>query len=170
MRDPAVTPDLSADAQAKLDLITPRIASLVVQVSGPTENVSVSIDGNALPEAAWGAGSPTDPGPHTVTLIRSDEVLHSDAIVLADGERRELQLSVPEPAIVPEPEPVIPAPAVAREDKRDRPLYKSWVLWTSVGAVVVAGAVTTALLLMANDDPSAPAPVKGDTDPPVIRW
>ncbi len=171
LRDPAVTPEVAAEAQGKLDLITPRIASLVVHVQGPKENVSVAVDGNALPEVAWGAGSPTDPGSHTITLARGTETLNTEAIVLADGERRELELTVPELAPVLVETPVVPPPPPPpqREEPERRPLYKNWMVWTAVGVVVAAGAVTTALLL-SKDDPSAPAPIKGDTDPAVIRW
>ncbi len=173
LRDPTAPPELANEAQSKLDLIAPRIASLVVHVRGPTENVSVAVDGDALPEAAWGAGSPTDPGPHTVTLERNAEILASEAIVLADAERRELELTVPAkvaaalPTVAP-PLALSTSPAES-ESKAERPLYKSWVLWTAVGVVVAAGAVTT-VLLTSKDEASAPPPVLGDTDPPVIRW
>lgn len=173
LRDPTATPDLTAEAQAKLDQITPRIASLVVNVVGPTENVSVSIDEQPLPQAAWGAGAPTDPGSHTLVLLRGEETLSSEAIVLADGEQRQIELRVPEPMVVPGP--VLPPPVqeepAPRADRVDKPLYKSWMLWTAVGVVVAASAVTTVLLLSKDEDPGAPpAPIEGDTEPAVIRW
>jgi hypothetical protein len=35
----------------------------------------------------------------------------------------------------------------------DTPVYKTWWLWTIVGAVVVGGAVTAGVLLAPGDDP-----------------
>jgi len=169
--DLAAPPILREESELKLSTIAPRIASLVIHVEARSEGVALLIDGQALPKAAWGAGSPTDPGSHTLSLVRGDEVLASSTVELMDGEQREVELREPAPApviaVVPKP-PLVVMSEPARDDSR--PWFrKPWLLWTAAGVAVVAGGVTTALLLT-REDPKAPAPVKGDTDPAVIRW
>lgn len=169
--DPNASEQLRLQSQEKLAQITPRVASLTVQVEEPNQGMSVTIDDHPLPRVAWGASAPVDPGEHRVTLLRGDETLSSEALTLAEGERRELLLVVPEG---PKPAPVVAiggnsgSQAPAEPPSDGKPLYKNWMLWTAVGVVVVGGVVTG--LLLAKDDPNEPAPVSGDTDPAVIRW
>ena len=169
-RDPAADAGLRSYSEAKLADITPRIASLVVKVEGQSDDLAVTVDGAPMLRAAWGAAAPTDPGTHTVALVRDSEVLSSEQVILVDGERRELTLVAPVVAapVLPPPAVVGPAPAAKRDEAR-KPPRKSWLLWTATGAAVVAGAVVTAILL-SKDDPKAPAPVEGTADPAVIRW
>ncbi len=174
VRDAAADPVLRADSEAKLAAVAPRIAALVIHVQGASDDVEVRVDGSPLLRAAWGVGSPTDPGAHTVSLLRGDAVLASEQVELADAERRELVLVAPDPP----PPPVHVAGSttarVAEAEKKSptdagKPLYKSWVLWTAVGAALVAGAVTTGLLVSRGDDGAA-RPVTGNVEPGVIHW
>jgi hypothetical protein len=170
LRDPEAPEDMRSEAQAKLDQASARTAYLTVRVEGDPRGVNALVDDKPLQEAAWGAPAPIDPGEHVVRLLRGERELVSELAMLGDGERRELTLVAPELVLepTPEPEPVaLPPPPV--EDRESRPVYKSWVLWTAVGAVVVAGAVTSVLLL-GGKDKAPEEPVLGNTEPGVIRW
>jgi len=169
--DPAAGDELRAQSQEKLAAIAPRVALLTLRVGEPNAGLSVTIDEHVLPRVAWGSVAPVDPGVHSVSLLRGDETLSSESITLSDGERRELSLLVPdapESGSAPVAAAIDPA---AREEPRPserKPLYKNWMMWTAVGVVAIGGVVTG--MLLAQNDPKEPAPVRGDTDPAVIRW
>ncbi len=170
LRDPEAPEDMRSEAQTKLDQASARMAYLTLRVEGDRRGVQALVDDKPLQEAAWGAPAPIDPGEHVVRLVRGEQELANELAMLGDGERRELTLVASELVLepTPEPEPVaLPPPHV--EDRESRPVYKSWVLWTAVGAVVVAGAVTSVLLL-GGKDKTPEEPVLGNTEPGVIRW
>ncbi len=171
--DPATPPELRGESELKLKSIVPRIAAVVAHVEARSNDLVVLLDGRALSRAAWGSGSPSDPGPHTLSLMRGDQALATETFELTEGERREVtlyELTGPAPGAATFA-PTGPDGRPARDEPADsKPWFKRrWVLWTALGTVVVASAVTTTLLLT-RDDPKAPAPVKGDTTPAVIRW
>lgn len=166
--DPATPEELRSESELKLATVAPRIAAVVVHVDARSEDVTVLLDGHALPRAAWGAGSPSDPGSHTLSLMRGEQALSSETFELSEGERHEVTLVEPAAAL-PEPAPVKVAAAAPAHDDRQPWFKKRWVWWTAAGVVVIAGAVTTTWLLT-RDDPKEPAPVEGDTTPAVIRW
>jgi len=166
--DPATPEALRAESELKLSSVAPRIAAVVVHVDARSEDVTVLLDGQALPRAAWGAGSPSDPGSHTLSLMRGEQALISQTLALSEGERREVTLVEPAMGAPASSALKLATPEPAHDDRQ--PWFKKrWVWWTAAGAAVIAGAVTTTLLLT-RDDPKEPAPVEGDTMPAVIRW
>jgi hypothetical protein len=111
--------------------LSPRIATLVVS---STREVEVEIDDRSVGRASRGAPleRPMDPGPHVVRGIHTDGTSVERSISLAEGERASLVLPV---RIEEGPAPV---PVTAPSSTVDAGLV---VLLTSIGALVVAGAV-----------------------------
>jgi hypothetical protein len=172
-RDPAASASLKQESQTMLGALKPRLARLKVRVvsraGAPVEPaISVEVDGQDWPRAAWDISSPIDPGAHTVRLVRGQSELARVEPQLAEGAAREVLLEVPTDSATPSD--------VATETTRNvdppserKPLYKSWVVWTAVGAVVVAG-VVTGVVLATRKEPKDEAPIGGNTMPGVLRW
>lgn len=171
-RDPAASASLKAESETMLAALKPRIAHLKVRVISPAGTavdsaISVEVDGQDWPRAAWDISSPIDPGAHTVRLLRGPSELARDEPQLAEGAVREVSLEVPVAG-------AISVSGTIPDAKRDlpserKPLYKSWVVWTAVGVVVVAG-VVTGVVLATKKDPKDEAPIGGNTMPGVLRW
>lgn len=167
-RDPKATPELRSDSELKLAQIGPRRARLTLHVDASIDAESqVSVDGKAWPHAVWDVAIPVDPGVHVATASDGERQLARAQISLAEGESGELGLGTRAPSA---------ASAQTRADDRHEqaaagqrpPLYKSWILWTCVGAVVVGGVALTAVL--ATRDGGSEAPVAGNAGAGVIRW
>lgn len=166
-RDPSADVQLRHESESALAALEPRIARLRVQLQGePSDDTVVLVDDRPWPRAAWGIASPLDPGAHTVVLRQADRDLAREHLTLRDGERRDLTLSL---ELAPEPSLDATASPSDVTSTRRRPLYKSWVFWTAVGAVA-AGGVVTAVVLANRAGERAPSPVMGNATPGILRW
>lgn len=164
-RDASADPQLRKEASAMLVTLEPRIARLRIVATGEPEGpVTVMVDGEDWPRAAWGIASPIDPGAHTIVSTEGGEERTRTAIDLREGERRDLPLRFGEE----EPASAADDPSNERDAART-PLYKNWILWSAVGAVVVAGVVTGIVVKSAGGE-NDPRPITGNTDPGVLRW
>jgi hypothetical protein len=169
--DPTTPPALKLECEAKLAEVSARRAFIVVQVEHAPGDATVEVDGHMWPRAAWGVASPVDPGNHLV-IGRTGTVEATRAeLTLAAGERRNLALSWPQPEAKgptreAEDQPMQKAPAEHPRDDTRRPLYKNWVLWTCVGAVVAGGVV--AGVLLADKEDKTEAPIPGNAG--VVIW
>lgn len=95
--DKAVQEQAKLDAQAESEQLLPRIPSLLVSVAGGTsERLSVTVDGKELPELLLGEARPTNPGQHHVIAKRGAEEA-TEAVTLAEGEHRRLELKLAVP-------------------------------------------------------------------------
>jgi len=170
-RDPATSPELKRECEEKLAQISARRAFLTLQVEQAPEDATIEVDGHDWPRAAWGVASPVDPGDHLVIGRSGTRETSRTTIQLAEGERQELPVAWPlEQAVGPtqqaaEEEPAPKAPLEPTE-KNPRPLYKNWLLWAGVGAVVIGGVL--AGVLVASKDDTTEAPIPGNAG--VIRW
>lgn len=172
-RDPAASASLKEESETMLSALKPRIAHLKVRVvagaGASTEpGISVEVDGHDWPRAAWDISSPIDPGAHSVRLLRGQSELAREEPQLAEGAAREVVLQVPTSGASTSVVSTTTPPA-RDEPSEKKPLYKSWVVWTAVGAVVVAG-VVTGVVLATKKDPKDEDPVGGNTMPGVLRW
>ncbi len=166
-RDPAASPELQRACQDKLAEISARRAFLTLQVEHAPADAAIEVDGHDWPQAAWGVASPVDPGAHLVIGRSGTREALRATVELTEGERRELPLAWPlEQAAGPADAPVREAPVAPTEESR-RPLYKNWMLWAGVGAVV-AGGVLASVLLASKDETTTEAPIAGNAG--VIRW
>jgi hypothetical protein len=171
VRDPATTPELLAEAQAKLEQLGPRRGALTLHVEEPPgEQAQVEIDGKLWPRAAWSVAMPIDPGDHVVTGTVGTAEVAREPLQIAEGEQRTFTLRLVGPA-APEPVEAEPpaGPVEPKEPEHARkkpPLTKNWMLWTGVGAAVVAGALTAVLLSTGKTEQEKP--ITGNTG--VLTW
>lgn len=174
-RDPAASDALRAESEQKLASIQSRIAYLTVHVTGDYgPKARVSLDEHDLPKVAWGVASPIDPGSHSVRLLVGDTELDRKELTLAEAERSEVTLSghmptshetsAPSVALVP-----VPNANHSEHNEARRPLHKNWMLWTGVG-LVVAGGVVAAVLLTRDGGTETEPPIRGNANPPVVKW
>jgi hypothetical protein len=174
--DPNASEELRRQGEAKLALIQPRIAYLTVEVENDPGTGKVELGDTEWPRAALGVASPVDPGTYKVRCVVNGVEQASQEFTIAAGERRSLTLalSAPQPA---KPQGISPDVLGAKgaNSHRDetpegrRPLYKSWMLWAGVGAVVVGG-VVTAVLLGGKRSTEKEDPVVGNTGTGVLTW
>ncbi len=105
------------DAAKLAETLEPRIPSLVVRVDGVSEGVAltVTIDGQAMPDASIGMVRKVNPGRHEVRAAASGYLEAKEHLSLTEGESRELALTlrpVPPGAARP-PEAIPPAGSTA---------------------------------------------------------
>jgi hypothetical protein len=174
--DPNASEELRRQGEAKLQQIQPRIAYLTVELENDPGTGRVELGNSEWPRAALGVASPVDPGTYTVRCVVGGVEQASQEFTIAEGERRALTLSLSAPQ---PPKPQVTSQVVldpnADLSHRDetpegrRPLYKNWMLWAGVGAVV-AGGVVAAVLLSGRSKTTQEEPVMGNTGPGVLRW
>jgi len=100
-----------AEAAELADQLQPRIATLVVTVTGSPndDGVRVSVDDVTTPLVAHVSVRRTNPGPHTVVVGAGDRA-RKEVITVAEGETKNVTLAVP-----PAPEPAAAPPPARRE-------------------------------------------------------
>ena len=178
-RDPEVFRAAQADAKQAFDALAGRISQLSVELVGATAHeVSLAIDGKAVPSALSGYALPVNPGTRKLEGRRGQEAV-SQLVTLREGEKRTVTLTFVAQPAAPSVAASAPTPkqvaaqqntstdgddaaltaAEAGEDgaRPGKPLTKQWWFWTSIGGVVVGGtAVALALALGGGDGGTAP--------------
>ncbi|WP_437683298.1 hypothetical protein [Sorangium sp. So ce131] len=94
------------EAREELTAVEPRIASLRIVLEGAAgRTISVKLDGQPVADALVGVHRPIDPGNHVITATPPGLGPIEQAVTVADGERKELKIPIPEgPAVVPPPD------------------------------------------------------------------
>lgn len=169
VRDPSADAGLKQESERKLAAIAPRMARLKLHVHESFADSSIMVDGKAWPKPVWDVAIPVDPGAHVATGSQGDRELARVDFEVVEGELREIELSRPVPGGVGVPAAPVPVP-LERSERPARPIYKSWVLWTAVGAVVVGGALTAVILSTKGGETRMEPPTMGNTGPGVLRW
>jgi hypothetical protein len=173
VRDPVAAPELKLDAERKLAELSPRVARLRLSVDPSLSGAGiVSVDDKEWPSAVWDVASPVDPGRHVASCRNGDGELARAEIILREGEQRDLLLTAGAVAHeTPASAQDTGAARAGRDHAPDRPrrLYKSWILWTAVGAAVVGGTIAIAVTSKKSDEAGEPT-VRGNTGNGVIRW
>lgn len=121
-------------AKACTDLLRelePRIPSIVPVVrderGDDVVDGALTLDGEAVPLAAWGRAREVDPGAHELTLERGGQVISRRSVVVSEGEKnRRIELKV--------------AAAEAADSPVDPLRVAGWI-GVGLGAAAVAGAV-----------------------------
>jgi hypothetical protein len=165
-RDEGADAQLRRESSALLKELEPRVARVRITTDRkPSETLTITLDDQNWPRAAWGIASPIDPGSHTAVCKEAGEERARETFTLGEGEQRDVVLRLRGAG------DAAPSGALEQSEREGahRPLYKSWLLWSAVGVVVVGGAVTGVLLATKGDSESA-QPVVGNATPGVIRW
>jgi hypothetical protein len=90
--DTQVQQQAKADADKELEQLRPRIPNLVVAIEGAGENdVTVTLDGKAMPSSLLGEEQPANPGLHRLLGKRGNEEQTTE-VTLAEGERKQVVL------------------------------------------------------------------------------
>lgn len=95
----------------RLELDAPSVVPLLDDAGGsPLIDATLTMDGALLATRLDGRAIAVDPGVHVFVFERGGEVISTQTLVIAQGQRnRELRASVPKPAPEPPPEPEIAA-------------------------------------------------------------
>jgi hypothetical protein len=164
------------DAEKELAELTPRIPSVVVVIEGAKlSEVTVSLDGKAVPRALLDEDRPLNPGQHELVGQRGEE-RPRQVITVAEGEKKRvvLQFASPNPPPVaatgnlqPPASAAVASPAANVEPAANSAptgsvtaehaggsAQKSWAIATLVGGGVglVVGGVTGLLALSKRSD------------------
>lgn len=169
VRDPGAAVELKRDSERMLRELSPRIARLRLSVDRELSAAGiVTVDGKEWPTAVWDVSSPIDPGPHVVSCRNGRGELARVEVDLSEGEQKDVLLSA-HPLSRTADGLAHEAPGDGRTDGQPRRLYKSWILWTAVGAAVIGGAIAVAVA-SANGEPRDAPVTQGNTGAGVIRW
>jgi len=151
-------------AQAALEAAKSKIASMTITVRGPSENVTVTVDGQPVPALLLDRDRPTDPGEHVIEASAPGYFKATRHVSLSAGEKQEVALKLrvdpqsaatttPAPSASKPGDPNVPAPMPktqsstnvmtelnpAKESAPDR--TASIILWVTGGAVATTGGV-----------------------------
>ncbi|WP_437932252.1 hypothetical protein WMF37_24370 [Sorangium sp. So ce291] len=92
------------DAREELAAVEPRIATLRIALEGAAgRKIGVKLDGQPVADALLGVHRPVDPGSHVVVVSPPGLAPIEQGITLADGERKELKIPIPESPPAPPP-------------------------------------------------------------------
>ena len=131
-------------ALARLERVVP---TLVLEIAGAPDGVTVTLDGAALPRTAWGEPVPVNPGAHTLSIERPGQPPEKRDMTLKEGETRHLQIRW---------ESAGAAPVVSAHEQPPEASRRSWLLpgasFGVGGAGLVVGAIAGGLVLSRMDD------------------
>lgn len=101
---PRVFVEAQERARRVLEASLPKIAQLTVAVEPSNAEASVTVDGTPLPSVLLGASRPTDPGQHEVQASAPGYLPATQTVVLTEGARERITLSLqPDPNAAPKP-------------------------------------------------------------------
>lgn len=161
------------DSTGESEQLRQRVPHLSVQVrqGGKTpNNVSVTIDGKALPAVLLDVDFPTDPGDHSIVVRAPKHDAVTRRVHLAEKERVVLEITLDDAAETT-PAPVVPseAPPIERAASSMRPILG----WSALGGgavALLASAITGKVALDRKSHldsvchPGCPADSAGDID------
>jgi hypothetical protein len=158
--DTNVQKQAQADARSELDALDPTIPGVVIVLEGATAaEVTVTLDGTAVPSDLLGERRRVDPGKHRIEARRGEDVATEDFEV-ASGETKTVPLRLAAAAAGPaQTEPTNARPVEPAEDDRSSKSALPVVGLVTAGVGVVAIGVGTYFGLRAkslNDDSNAP--------------
>jgi hypothetical protein len=158
---PPVWSEALADAERELAALAPRLPSVVIVVTGPTD-VEITLDGTAVPAASLGIKRFVDPGSHTLSARAPGYADAEATFALAEGEETTVTLALHRLPAVPSPlappfAPALPPPALLPPpapppdpDRSDQPSLLRALGFGAIGAgasLLLVGVVTGALAL-----------------------
>ena len=126
-----------ADRPAVSDRVT-KLGGLVghIEIVASVDGAQVELDGNQLGVTPLSETLEVNPGAHAVVVTREGYRTFREKLVATPGGERKVDAKL---------ESLIKIVEVERKAP-PTPVYKRWWVWTLVGAVVIAGAVTGGVL------------------------
>ena len=168
-RTPVASDETTRSTQARTDAdklaasIGTRIPHVNIRFAGGAlGHGTVKLDGIVVPEAALTVARQTNPGAHTATVDTDDGRHAEGAVTVAEGETKEIVLTLPPPpaVVTPPPVAVVPPPPGAvvtpppGEPPHDRPPAPTsgvsplvWIGAAAGGVGLAVGAITGAFAL-----------------------
>jgi len=140
-----------SDAKAELAALKPRLAWVMITVSG-SNDAQVTVDGVAVPAAAVGVRRAINPGAHEVAAVAQGYLASRQTLKLAEGEEGSVSLVLqPDPdqqvaSVVAAPDK--PPAAVAPPHSPNR--TPAYVAFGIAGAGLVVGGITGVMALSKN--------------------
>jgi hypothetical protein len=132
-------------AEERAHALAPRLSKLQINVPPDVDQSTLHIERNdvVVGRALWGAPTPTDPGPHTITVSAPGRrTWKTSAVVRADGSTTIVNVPELEPETPHSPESSLsPSPVASRPSSEpatnDRGLSPSPPRWTALAAAGV---------------------------------
>lgn len=137
-----------ARARATLDATLPRLASIKTQVSGACTSPALTVDGEAVSEAAIGADRHVDPGAHRIRVTAPGCFPFEASFAVAEGRSKVVEVVLrADPSAASRPSPSLASPEPPRDAER-RTLVAPALVAFGLGAVGagigIAGGVVVA--------------------------
>ncbi len=136
---------------AQIEPRVPRLRVVLHKPDDPKDQPTVSQDGVVLGEARLGVSLPVDPGSHRVVVSAPDHTDKSFDVTLAEGEHKDLEVSMGS-AIV---HPVAPPPAPPPPPKRSPLRTVGFIVGGAGLASAAVGAIFGGLALSDNGKSNA---------------
>jgi hypothetical protein len=126
-------------AQKRRAALAPKLPMIQLDVVTGKSTLTVQRDGVRIDPAAFGVPLPSDPGPHTITVLRGDEKLVEKQVAAQPAQTATVALDLP--AI----ERAAPPPAAPPSPVQRKAGFA--VLGVGIGAVALAGGLELAALV-----------------------
>ncbi len=172
VEDTAADAALVGRATAALENMRQRGGRVTFRLVGAGPSSVVWIDGVVLPRDSLGVEVPLLAGDHVVVVREGADERHRQTVRVAVGEVLEVSLAPSGPATA-EPTPADGAAAIptsaddsARGARRRERLRNPW-LW---GGVAAGAALIGVVVFASVYEPPVGDPVRGNFDPPVVRF
>lgn len=145
-------------SRIRLDEVLPRLGQLTIHISGPSDRVTVRLDGEPVDPALLGVAFPVDPGRHEIVAVRGEGEPTERVVTVGEGGGVEttLTLAAPTPS-VPRAPPAHAAGTLTQEPSPGAPPERQigrsrWWLWTAIGILAAGAAATAAVAFQADPD------------------
>ncbi len=124
-------------ARARAVALEPAIGRLTITVTGESDSLQITCDGERLPRETWGHPRAVDPGAHAITAAEPGKKSLEARVDVAGGAAA--TFAVPALDVVPVVAPVTQAPPVAASPEPEKGLSGRRKLAILVGGVGVVG-------------------------------
>lgn len=104
--------------RARLAELEPKVPRVSLKVEQRFDITEIKVDGQPLGRAAWSSALPLDPGEHVIVFGGVDKMPAEKRITLKAGEKLTVEAPTLQDVHHKSTQPVIPASAVVRDEKR----------------------------------------------------
>lgn len=168
--DPAADPALVERARTAVETMRQHGGRVTFRLESTSAAAVVWIDGVVLPRSSLGVDVPIAAGEHTVVVREGADERHRRTVRVAAGETLEVVLDVPAAVVAESGADGAPGltsePATDRAARRRERLRNPW-LW---GGVAAGAALLGVVTFVGLYEPPPGDPVRGNFDPPVVRF